>query len=74
MGLKQGYALSLFFNFALEYTILGSPWFRLIKVYINKSYRMLIYVNICFLLRMVWNKDMLNQHCFILEHVVRKDA
>jgi hypothetical protein len=25
MGLKQGYALSLFFNFALEYTILGSP-------------------------------------------------
>jgi hypothetical protein len=54
-GPKQRYALSsLFFNFALEYTILGSraivkfvsTWFRLIKVYLNKSYKVFTYVNI----------------------------
>lgn len=53
-GPKQGYVLlSLFFNFALEYTILGGCGIIKFKVYLNKSYKMFIYVNIFILCEMV---------------------
>jgi hypothetical protein len=50
-GPKKGYALSsLFLNFALEYTILGSRGIKKFKVYLNKFYKISIYVNISMLL------------------------